>query len=1431
MASTGPLVPRVFQTEAVKAALERNCLIRADTGSGKTLVAILLIRELAASGKLDDGSIIVFLTPTVSLVHQQATVLQSQTLLKIKALTGADGVDFWKRERWQEQLRQTDVAVLTPQIFLDVLSKAYWTLDKVALIVFDESHHAGKRHPYAEIMRQHYHPRKAAGKPLPKILGLTASPIWNVKNPAKAISDLEALLDVAILEVGKKHSTEIAAHAPKASERLVEHPLPSSINSPEVLALSSHLARVGAMDERWSGRLLASEALFGSAGARLLAQQIAAEAAASPDFITRLQAGAARPVHSEDLSPKMQALVAVLEENSSDPNFHCIVFVEQRHHAQTLATLLALIPSISTWVRPSALTGHGGRGRPDLRSDDAGMAVKEQTAIVAKFRTGECNLLVATRIAEEGLDFRRCSLVIRFDALTTITGYIQSRGRARAAHARYVVIAGRDSPEAAKYKEYVEQEAELLELYAERPDDRGEEKQEPELDNLPTFTTSAGALLTYQGAIPLLAEFTQLLKVDSFTARPAPHFSMVGSGPPWTASLTLPKICALGGRTTFTSVPMPPTKKSAKQQVAFEVCLALLRAGAIDEYLLPVREVTGKGAKDADGKEVDRTVLPKTISIRLPNVFGNVWSASAYLHVVELASSSGLSRLGLVCGSPDPSLVSGSLFAQKGSAITVKVSTSRALEWASVSERDQKLLALEDFNRTCTRIALNRRINDERFHALWTPVAPAGDVDWTAIESAFQPLDENVKEGDLVVVPFRRPSIRLGRFSLVRKDVTSSSPTLLVEPNPPAKKRKAMERYSDYWLYARVAYDYPAEPDENEAIVQFQPADLSPYNALRQPRPDFEPAAKQQARFRTFPAAMVRRTLLPLDFWQSFCLVPSFNRLIFNSIHAAKALEAFNLPAIPPSRLIEALTVPGSGGVNDYETLEFVGDAMLKFATSVHIYLEYPVAEEDRMTRLRENSVDNRFLRRRSLDTGYASFILPHTFRPTTFVPETADGKLSEDGLTLVKDVGRRILSDTMESVLGAAVVSGGLDAAMLVGERLGLCFGGTTPWNERPSARALLDIGPSPAPSPFRAMEKALGYTVRTQGKLFAQAFAHRSYVGGSSFGYEREEYLGDALLDFWVTDRLYALFPHAPPRSLTYKRALLVSGPTLSFLALRKLQVHKTILHSSPTLEQAMLEAAEQAEGFGYQDAVDGSLTWLWSPPKVLGDVLEALLAVIFIDSGMQLDPVFAVLDKLYGEIMALLGETEVRDPHSRLLMWRDARLCTELGLRVKRVDEPSPSASPSPTPAPPSFSNRPTPQPQQDQPHYVATATFHSSTPLSLPRTSASKQVARQLAARDALAVLEKMDAAGEVDRLCGCKEAWRRKRAEEKAKEREKEGEGGEEEEEPASGNGEGAETTERVEVVDEEVENDEERAAEREQQPNEETDYPKRVREY
>lgn len=52
-------------------------------------------------------------------------------------------------------------------------------------------------------------------------------------------------------------------------------------------------------------------------------------------------------------------------------------------------------------------------------------------------------VLVATSVAEEGLDIRQCNVVIRFDLAKTVLAYIQSRGRARKPGSDYILMVER----------------------------------------------------------------------------------------------------------------------------------------------------------------------------------------------------------------------------------------------------------------------------------------------------------------------------------------------------------------------------------------------------------------------------------------------------------------------------------------------------------------------------------------------------------------------------------------------------------------------------------------------------------------------------------------------------------------------------------------------------------------------------------------------------------------------------------------------------------------------------------------------------------------------------------------------------------------------------------------------------------------------------
>ena len=60
-----------------------------------------------------------------------------------------------------------------------------------------------------------------------------------------------------------------------------------------------------------------------------------------------------------------------------------------------------------------------------------GMTPREQEKVIKRFQTGEKNILLATSVAEEGLDISDCNYVIRYEMMGNEISSVQSRGRVR----------------------------------------------------------------------------------------------------------------------------------------------------------------------------------------------------------------------------------------------------------------------------------------------------------------------------------------------------------------------------------------------------------------------------------------------------------------------------------------------------------------------------------------------------------------------------------------------------------------------------------------------------------------------------------------------------------------------------------------------------------------------------------------------------------------------------------------------------------------------------------------------------------------------------------------------------------------------------------------------------------------------------------------
>jgi ERCC4-related helicase len=112
-----------------------------------------------------------------------------------------------------------------------------------------------------------------------------------------------------------------------------------------------------------------------------------------------------------------------------------LVFTHYRDTARKVVEILT-----ENGIKASRFVGQA------KRELDMGMDQNEQSAILQSFRDGEFDVLVATSIAEEGLDIPQVDLVVFYEPIPSEIRYIQRRGRTgRKSSGRVIILAAKDT--------------------------------------------------------------------------------------------------------------------------------------------------------------------------------------------------------------------------------------------------------------------------------------------------------------------------------------------------------------------------------------------------------------------------------------------------------------------------------------------------------------------------------------------------------------------------------------------------------------------------------------------------------------------------------------------------------------------------------------------------------------------------------------------------------------------------------------------------------------------------------------------------------------------------------------------------------------------------------------------------------------------------
>lgn len=424
-------------------------------------------------------------------------------------------------------------------------------------------HNCVKKHPGAKIMTQFYWEDKKRGKPIPHIMGLTASPT-NKLNPAK-LAKLEGDMNARCV-TPRFHRESLQAHVNRPAATLeyyraciAERPRCSGAGS-----ITTVLESLDINDDRdiirWRSeetepsreklnRALLTGKTFVREQLRLFARKTGQMneqlgSYASNFYVATVQALAleqekgqgqidlgwdyqsrkyladqvrgvsydrkllTKPPSSDSISAKVKCLIKVLGSHMArtDGNSRGIVFVTERATTVVLHQILSQHPDINKIFRVGAVVGSSKheRGRRDL-GDMFGPA--DQSASIEKFRTGETNLLVATSVLEEGIDVPSCNLAVCFDPPPSAKSFIQRRGRARKSGAHYFILL--DEALKDKATDWEDLEAKLQEQYDRDDKEAGELAQLAEGEPIrpPFRVEETGAVLDMENAKARLGQF------------------------------------------------------------------------------------------------------------------------------------------------------------------------------------------------------------------------------------------------------------------------------------------------------------------------------------------------------------------------------------------------------------------------------------------------------------------------------------------------------------------------------------------------------------------------------------------------------------------------------------------------------------------------------------------------------------------------------------------------------------------------------------------------------------------------------------------------------------------------------------------------------------------------------------------------------------
>jgi ERCC4-related helicase len=481
---------RSYQKNIADSAQRRNTMVILPTALGKTVISLLVCADMLYNYR--DKRILV-MAPTRPLVSQHMKYFSSVLKISEENIASVTGkiLPYARRAVWD----RTDIRLMfaTPEVVKNDLEESRLNLKDFGLLVFDEAHRAMKEYAYTSIAKEYIKQSSC-----PYILAMTASPgaerkriqevcnnlfIEHIEYRSEDDPDVKPYVNAIDVKWVWLNLPEEFRYIVSILRSMLEEKIKWLIRNGLLLRgikwiFKKDLIELGealryklelTMEEQrgllYIAILNQSSALTLMYCVELIESQGSYSLKAFLDRIDEDGSNAHTFLLKDPRMMEIKALVeGIVKEHPKILHLLQLIKDHHQHHGDHLSSINNARNSpnlkskilVFTQYRDTAKHIVEVLEKNDIKTSrfvgqakrigDEGMKQDEQAEVLESFRNSDFDVLVATSIAEEGLDIPEVDLVIFYEPISSEIRYIQRRGRAgRKTSGSVIILATKDT--------------------------------------------------------------------------------------------------------------------------------------------------------------------------------------------------------------------------------------------------------------------------------------------------------------------------------------------------------------------------------------------------------------------------------------------------------------------------------------------------------------------------------------------------------------------------------------------------------------------------------------------------------------------------------------------------------------------------------------------------------------------------------------------------------------------------------------------------------------------------------------------------------------------------------------------------------------------------------------------------------------------------